>query len=191
MTPLLLALSLLVGPPTASVFQQPQAPLRVHVKTDTGGLPEDLAARRESVAQLAAALNAQKKGKAFVVVPEAEAADIEVIVMGRSVTVPKVVFGVGAMPQPGRPSSLPPPTRRVALTVVVAPAGEDPVEVTSKNLANESPSGWKSVAEDVAKQIDKWAADRRKELTRRVTSRPGPHSSREEWSPHPRHSSPS
>jgi len=161
---LLLSLSLGVGlqSPAAPAPPDPQL-IRVHVQTDEAGIPEELAARRDSVRHLAAAIAGQKKGKVMAIVDSADRADVVVEVVDRGVRVPKVVIGLGGMgSQPGRPTPLPPPTRAVQLRVTTGLANDgDPVELTNKNRATESEAGWKSAAEDLAKQVEKWVADNR------------------------------
>jgi hypothetical protein len=49
------------------------------------------------------------------------------------------------------------------VTIAIARHG-DPSEITNKNRPNETASGWKSAADDVAKQIEKWIADRREAI---------------------------
>lgn len=161
---LLLSLCLSAGPqsPVAPVQPDPQL-IRVHVETDDGGIPEELAARRDSVRHLATAIAGQKKGKAMVIVASDDRADVVVEVVDRGVRVPKVVIGLGGMgSQPGRPAPLPAPTRVVQLRVTTRLTnGGDPVQLTNKNRAGESESGWRSAAEDIAKQLEKWVADNR------------------------------
>jgi len=136
--------------------------IRVHVRTDDGGIAEELAARRQSVDHLAAAIASQKKGKAFVIVNNEDAADVVIDVMHRGLTVPKVTIGLGTMGS--RPGVRAPvmPTRQAELYVTMAaPGAADPVEVTNKNRAPDSERGWKSAAEDIAKQVEKWVAEHR------------------------------
>lgn len=160
----LLSLSLTVGLQSANALPQPDPQLiRVHVRTDDGGVPEELAARRDSVKHLATAIASQKKGKVMIIVDSDDRADVVVDVVDRGVRIPKVVIGLGGMgSQPGRPAPLPAPTRVVQLRVTTRLAnGGDPVELTNKNRAVSSASGWKSAAEDLAKQVEKWVADSR------------------------------
>jgi hypothetical protein len=152
--------------------QTPGAPLtpnpgliRVHVKTDDGGIAEELAARRQSVRHLDEALAARNKGKAFVIVGDEELADVVIEVMHRGLTVPKVTFGLGSMgTRPGfrTPAA---PTRLAQLHVTMVAAGVDePVAVTNTNRAPDSERGWKSAAEDIAKKAEQWTADHREAI---------------------------
>jgi hypothetical protein len=157
---------LLASAPTgAQMPSQPDASLiRVRVETDEGGVPDELAARRESVTQLVAAMRAKKKSGLFIVTRSDDPVDIVVEVMDRGITVPKVVIGLsGGMGSP--PGRTPPEPRTVKaaqlrVTVTMAHDG-DPVEMKNKNRATDTPSGWKSAAEDIAKQVDKWIVDHR------------------------------
>jgi hypothetical protein len=164
---LLLTTSLVAGPqtPTATPQLDPKL-IRVHVQTDDGGDASELAARRESVKHLLAAVAGKKKA-GLVVADAEEAADVVVEVESRGVTVPKVVIGLsGGMGSPsGRPGAPTGPVRvaRLDVTIAIARHG-DPSEITNKNRPNETASGWKSAADDVAKQIEKWIADRREAI---------------------------
>ena len=141
-----------------------QAPLdpklvRVYVGTDDGGHPSELAARRESMKHLIAAL---AKKKPLAIVDDEDKADVVVEVIDRGLTVPRVAFGSATMTGGGTPGPTPPPTRIVHLRVT-ASAGRvvDPIEITNKNRPVESEPGWKAAADDIAKQVDKWIADHR------------------------------
>ena len=50
---------------------------------------------------------------------------------------------------------------RTAVLRVRLTFGEDSVVFTNKNKPAESARGWKSAADDIASQIEKWIADRR------------------------------
>ena len=154
----LLAAAQAPGPPPTS---DPQL-IRVHVRTDDGGIAEELAARRESAGHLSAAIAGQKKGKAFVIVADDDTADVIISVMHRGLTVPSVAIGLGTMTT--RPGVRAPvaPTRQAELYVTMtAPGAADPVEVTNKNRVADSDRGWKSAAEDIAKQAEKWITGHR------------------------------
>ena len=164
---LLLSFALGAGPqvPAATPQLDPKL-IRVHVQTDDGGDASELAARRDSVKHLLASIAGKKK--AGIVVADAEdGADVVVEVEQRGVTIPKVVIGLsGGMGSPsGRPSPATQQVRVVKLGVTVAIARDgDPSEITNKNRPNETESGWKSAADDVAKQIEKWIADHREAI---------------------------
>ena len=136
--------------------------IRVFVHTDDGGDDKERAARRESVRDLSAAL-ADKK-KTIAVVTDEHLADISIEVVDRGITVPRVVFGVGA--RPGQPPGGAAPMRAAVLRVALTAAG-DPVEFKNKNTVAETGPGWKSAADDLAKQIEKWIAGRRAVIIRR------------------------
>jgi hypothetical protein len=168
MTSLLLTIALLGGagqPQVASAQPDPRI-IRVHLVTADGGHPEELAARRASLAHLAASLAGQKKGASVAVVDDESRADVIVDVIQRSVTVPKVVFGLGPSRSGGASSpSMNPQTKHAILHVTLhMAAGSDRVEFKNKNRAIESERGWKTAADDIAKQLEKWIADRRAEI---------------------------
>jgi hypothetical protein len=137
--------------------------IRVYVHTADMGDRDEVSARRESLTHLAHAIGGQKKGKVLAVVDAESAADVVVEVIERRVTVPRVVFGLGPSRAGGRSQpAMAPPTRHVTLVVTIElVSGSDPVEVRNKNRVVESEAGWKSAADDVAKQIEKWTSDRR------------------------------
>jgi len=155
---------LLLGAPAQATqgAQADPALVRVFVHTDDGGDPVELAARRESVKDLTAALAARKK--TIAIVTDEDLADLAIEVIDRSLTVPRVVFGVGA--RPGQPPGGDAPMRAVVLRVELTWADE-PFEFKNKNTVAETRPGWKSAADDLAKQIDKWIAERRNEILRR------------------------
>jgi hypothetical protein len=165
MTSLLLTLALLGGAGQApAVAAQPDSELiRVFLQTADGGHPDERAARRESLDHLAAALAGQKKGRVLAVVDAESKADVVVDVIQRSITVPKVVLGLGPSRSGGASSpSMNPPVRHATLHVTLEmAAGSDRVEFKNNNRAVESERGWKTAADDIAKQIEKWTADRR------------------------------
>ena len=164
---LLLSMSLVAGwqSPTATPQLDPKL-IRVHIQTDEGGDPSELAARRESVKHLLSAIAGKKKA-GLIVADTEDAADVVVEVEQRGITVPKVVIGLsGGMGSPhGRPGPATQQVRIVKLGVTIAIAREgDPSELTNKNRPNETASGWKSAADDVAKQVEKWIADHREAI---------------------------
>lgn len=152
---LLFALACVVPSPAAISGDVPQAKLvRVYVKTDDGGQQAELAARRESVRDMADALAAKKK--TFTVVEREADADVLIEVLDRALYVPKVVMGVG--PRIGDPSSIPgmaAPVRSPVLRVRVT-QGRTANVFTNKNKDADSARGWKSAAADLAGQIEKW-----------------------------------
>jgi hypothetical protein len=166
MTTLLLlswCLTAVAQSPSAAASMDPQL-IRVHVQTDDGGVLEELAGRRASVKHLAEEIAKQKKGKVMVSLATDELADVVVEVVDRGLHVPKVVIGLGAGMgnQPGRPAPPAPLTRHAQLRVRAKLAHDgDWVQLTNKNRAIDAESGWKSAAEDIAKQLEKWVAGHR------------------------------
>ena len=142
--------------PTASAL------VRVFVRTDDTGEPSELAARRQSVQDLASALASKKKSLA--VVEDEDQADVTVDVVDRGLLVPKVVIGIS--PRPGEPTGMAGPTRTVVLRVRLA-FGQEAVGLTNKNKPTELPDGWKRAADDLGGQIEKWIAAHRAEILKR------------------------
>jgi hypothetical protein len=140
--------------------EQPDPKLvRVWVTTDAGGHPEDLAGRQESLKHLTEALARQKK--LVTIVEREELADLSVEVRERRVDVPRFVFGIGA--RPGDPPGMIAPAR-TAQVLVRLEWQDDRVEFKNKNKPIESPFGWTSAADDLAKQIEKWISERRQRI---------------------------
>lgn len=168
MASLLLVFTLLgmTGQATTASGQPDPRLIRVFVVTADGGHPDERAARRESLDHLATALSGQKKGTVLTVVDAESKADVVVDVIQRSVTVPKVVFGLGPSRSGGGSSpSMNPQTRHALLHVTLhMAAGSDRVEFKNRNRAIESEQGWTSAAADIAKQLEKWIAARRVEI---------------------------
>jgi hypothetical protein len=145
----------LAGPPPQS------SPLnstlvRVFVHTGDGGHPEELAARRESVKDLADAL--ADKEKTIAVVAADDLADLDIEILGRGLIVPRVVFGIGA--RPGQPPGGNAPMRAAVLRVKLTWTG-DPFELRNRNTVADTRQGWERAAGDLAKQIEKWIGERR------------------------------
>jgi len=155
---LLVTVVLFTASPQAGAPAQADPTLvRVYVSTTPAGSAEDSAARRESVAQLKAAIGAKKKD--VVVAEDEEKADVAIDVVGREVSTPKIVIGLG--PRPGQPTTQT-PSRLVHLRVELeAPRLETTLQFENKTRIYDTGPGWKSAAEDVAKQILKWIADNR------------------------------
>jgi hypothetical protein len=128
---------------------------RVYAHTAEGGNADELAARRESVKDLSRALAGKQRH--LLLVNDEDKADVVLEVIDRGVTIPKVVIGLG--PRPGQPP-LPgeAPVRAVHLRVKLTCCREA-VVLTNKNTAIESNGGWKSAADEIARQVDKWIAD--------------------------------
>jgi hypothetical protein len=161
----------------ALAFQAAQTPaptpdpklIRIFVQTEVGGAASDLAGKRQSVKDLVSALSGKSKKKTLAVVESAAEADAVVEVTERSVVTPKFVMGL--QPRPGESMTLAPPARQVTLRVTVT-SGRDALGFASKNKPIESPTGWKMAADDVADQIEKWAAANRDEILKRREAPP-------------------
>ena len=83
--------------------------------------------------------------------------DVVITVTDRGLTVPKVAIGIVPTGRPGAPVG---PIRVTHLAVTLK-SGKDELEIKNKNSPSESTGGWKSAADDVAKQIEKWIAEHR------------------------------
>lgn len=139
----------------ASTPQAPaKGPLRVHVTTDQLG--GDLTNRQGSVTDLSTALAAKKK--VFVVVEEEDRAEVTVEVLDRTVDTPKVVIGLGA--RPGYPPNTPTGPSRVVRLRASVKFGAERETLANKNSPVETQRGWKSAAEDLATQIERWITAR-------------------------------
>jgi hypothetical protein len=164
---LTLALGGMVGQsqsPAPSPAPNP-ALIRVFVQTDDGGESQELSDRKQSVKDVAETLGTKKKTLA--VVDAADKADLVLEILDRSVTIPKVVMGLS--PRPGDPSAIAGmngPVRVVTLRTKLMLGDYTPV-FSNKNKPAESPRGWKSAAEDIGNQIEKWIAERRDEILKR------------------------
>jgi len=129
--------------------------IRVYVFTEASDDAAETAARRESVKDLSTGLAGKKK--TVVIVDDEDRADVAIEVIERTRTVPRVVFGLAA--RPGQPSSgVPPPARVVHLKVTLTHRGES-VELKNKNSPLESAGGWKSSADDIVKQCERWIVE--------------------------------
>lgn len=138
--------------------------VRVFVHTDDLGDSRELAERRESVRDLTKAVANKKKTLAAMDVKAGS--DVVLEVLERTVFVPKVVIGLS--PRPGDPTNMPGmgmngPVRQVILRVKLT-AGGDPLILTNKNKPAESTQGWKSAADDIGGQVEKWIAERKGEI---------------------------
>lgn len=155
---LLFLLALAAGQSATATAQSDPKLVRVFVQTDDQGEPNELAARRESVKHLSEALASRKK--VLAIATDEDQADVVIEVEGRGLIVPRVVIGMA--PRPGDPPGGAAMARVVQLTVSVhAQRITEHESFKNKNAPLESQLGWKSAADDIAKQIDKWIADRR------------------------------
>jgi lauroyl/myristoyl acyltransferase len=136
----------------------PAAVVPVFVHTEDTGESSELAARLASVKDLTAALAAKKKTMA--VADTVEQADLFIEVVSRGLVVPKVVIGLG--PRPGDPPGARGVVRTAVLQVQVRQDRDGKgVDFRNKNKPNDNPRGWKSAADDLADQIEKWIRERR------------------------------
>jgi hypothetical protein len=133
--------------------------IRVYVETSPVGEGAELSGRSASVKDLAEEVARKKKSLASVT--DEDLADVVVEVVQRAIDVPRVVIGVGA--RPGEPPGGTTPLRTGKLRVALR-FGAMQVSLESKNKAYDNPRGWKSAAEDLADQIDKWVGQYRTEI---------------------------
>jgi hypothetical protein len=135
--------------------------IRVYVHTAEGGHEEELAARRASRKDLTTALASKKK--LIVIVEDEDTADVSLEILGRSIDVPRVVIGLA-----GRPGE-PPSPGLVRLGTLNVSLGSGPVTLTlsNKNRTNDNPGGWKSAAENIADQTEKWVREHRESILKR------------------------
>lgn len=146
--------------PLLTSFQSSK-PVRVFVQTEDSGVAEELAARETSVKDLSEALASRRKF--FIVVDDEEKSEIQIEVLGRGLTVPKVVIGLG--PRPGESAIGTATTKNAELRIRVTVTSSDlTAEFKNKNKANDNPRGWKSAADDLAGQLDKWVLEHRAEI---------------------------
>ena len=139
--------------------------IRVFVQTDERGESRELSDRQQSVRDLTEALGTKKKTLA--VVEARDKADLVLVILDRNVTVPKVVMGLS--PRPGDPNAIVGmngPVRVVTLRTKVLLGDYTPI-FSNKNKPAESPRGWKSAAEDIGGQIEKWIGERREEILKK------------------------
>ena len=152
-------LSLLV----AGAPQADPALIRVYIDSQPGPDAIGFSERQQSGKDLAAALAGKKK--LVTIVDDEDKADVVVEVHERTTTVPKIVIGLG--PRSGQTTNpaATAPTREARLRVSASLTHADESrEITNKNRAHDHPGGWKSAAEDIAKQIEKWLSDRRAKI---------------------------
>ncbi|MEO6223390.1 MAG: hypothetical protein ABIP90_09075 [Vicinamibacterales bacterium] len=172
---LLLLISSGAGHQVPASTPQPDPKLiRVLVQTGEVGDPIEVEARRDSVKHLSLAVTGKNKAGVVLVSSESDA-DVIVNVESRSTTVPKVVIGLsGGMSSPnGRPGPAPTPVKVVKLDATIGIARErDTTRLANKNRPKENESGWKSAADDVANQVNKWIADHRAAILQ-ARRRPG------------------
>lgn len=135
----------------------PPGPNLIRVYVDAGG--DDDPALKTSVKDLAEAIADRKKSLASV--DDEDKADVTVQVIRRTTDTPKVVIGMGS--RPGEPPGGTMPAKTGKLQVQVRFQAMQ-VSLENKNKAYDNPRGWKSTAEDLAEQIDKWVGQYRAEI---------------------------
>lgn len=147
----------------AGASQADPALIRVCIDSQPGPDAIGFSERQQSGKDLAAALAGKKK--LVTIVDDEHKADVVVEVHERTTTVPKIVIGIG--PRPGQTTNpaATAPMREARLRVNASLTHADESrEITNKNRANDHPGGWKSAAEDIAKQLEKWLNDRRAKI---------------------------
>jgi hypothetical protein len=154
---ILLVVATLLWSGQAPQATAPALPL-VWVTTSDQGTADDIKGREASVKDLRTALADNKKH--LVVAEQEDRADFVVKVVERTTTIPKILF---TPMQPGVAGPIASgPSHAVHLRVTIVQGSSDPVEFTNKGSAIESRGGWRSAADDIAKQIDKWIVEHAK-----------------------------
>ena len=144
------ALALCVALPSAQTKPLP----RVYVHTDQSPGDGVLKEREQSVKDLQSAFGSRKK--VLTLVDNDDHADVEVEVLERTTTVPKVRIGINPPNSGGIPGAgVGVPNRTVRLRVR-ATRGDEKQEFTNKSTPFENDRGWQAAAEDVERQIEKW-----------------------------------
>ena len=149
----LVAIALQAGGQTPAAPPNPSL-IRVWVDTDS----DDIKELETSIKDLAAALNARKKS--LVTVDDEDKADVTVHVVQRKIEVPKVVIGLG--PRPGETPGM--TTVKTGKLQVQLRFGDMQVSLENKNKTYDTTAGWRSAAEDLCGQIDKWVGQYRAEI---------------------------
>lgn len=148
-------------PPSHSRPADP-SPVHVYVQIQTSHFTpdeptSDVGDLKGSVTDLEKALKSRKK--TFAVVETPDQADLTIQIESRTTTVPRLVIAPAAplAGQPGMPGmqDAATPTRVLHLRVLATYRGTS-LEFTNKNQPIDQGGGWKSAAEDVAKQLEKW-----------------------------------
>ena len=161
---LLLLLSPAVTVQTPGSASSASSVVRVFVATGEG-IGSEFTELLASVKDLSAALAAKKK--TIVLVENSDAADVVIAAIDRAIEVPKVAFGVDV--RPGRSTGVSPQIRRAILKVRLSFSDVN-LALKNKNIANDNPKGWKSAADDVADQIEKWIKNNHKAIiSKRLT----------------------
>jgi hypothetical protein len=160
---LIVALIGLLSLPSAARLQADPALIRIYIDTRSHAGDGSLAEREQSGKDLASALAGKKK--LFTIVDDEDKADVVLKVEGRALTTPKIVIGIGPGPGQTTNPATTLPARQAQLHVSVSLArADESIEIRNKNRANDNPGGWKSAAEDIARQLEKWVGPRREKI---------------------------
>jgi hypothetical protein len=155
---LVLACAVQTGAPKpAPPAPPPPSPNLIRVYVDAGG--DDDPALKTSVKDLAEAIGDRKKS--LTSVDDEDKADVTVQVIQRVTDTPKVVIGIGS--RPGEPPGGAMVQRTGKLQIQIR-FGAMQVSLENKNKAYDNPRGWKSAADDLAGQVDKWVGQYRAEI---------------------------
>jgi hypothetical protein len=155
---LVLACAVQAGAPKpAPPAPPPPNPNLIRVYVDAGG--DDDPALKTSVKDLVEAIGDRKKSLASV--DDEEKADVTVQVIQRITDTPKVVLGIGTRPgePPGGAMA-----QKIGKLQIQVRFGAMQVSLENKNKAYDNPRGWKSAADDLAGQVDKWVGQYRAEI---------------------------
>jgi hypothetical protein len=160
---LIVALIGLLSLPSAARLQADPALIRIYIDTRTDAQVGSLAELEQSAKDLAAALAGKKK--LFTIVDDEDKADVALKVAGRALTTPKILIGIGSGPGQTTNPATTLPARQAQLHVSASLArADESIEIRNKNRANDNPGGWKSAAEDIARQVEKWVGPRREKI---------------------------
>jgi hypothetical protein len=148
---------------SAAPSQADPALIRIYIDARTDARVGSLAELEQSAKDLASALAGKKK--LFTIVDGEDKADVVLKVEGRVLTTPKILIGIGSAPGQTTNPATTLPTRQAQLHVSASLAhADESIEIRNKNRANDNPGGWKSAAEDIARQIEKWVGPRREKI---------------------------
>lgn len=147
------------APKTTPPAPPPPKPELIRVYVDAGG--DDDKDMTTSAKDLAEAIADRKKSLASV--DAEEKADVTVEVVQRFTEVPKLVIGIGS--RPGEPPGGAMPAKIGKLQIRIRFQAMQ-VSLQNKNKAYDNPRGWKSAAEDLAEQVDKWVGQYRAEIVK-------------------------
>lgn len=148
---------------SAAPSQADPALIRIYIDARTDASLGSLAEREQSAKDLAAALAGKKR--LFTIVNDEDKADVVLKVEGRALTTPKILIGIGSAPGQTTNPATTLPSRQAQLHVRASLVHADEfIQIRNKNRANDNPGGWKSAAEDIARQVEKWVGPRREKI---------------------------